>query len=67
MLSKASFAVTVTPAATPAVVEAAPVTARCVAAPGVKTTLAVLTIATPSRVPVIEAVPTEVADVSVAE
>ena len=67
MLLNASFAVTVTLDATPAVVEAEPVTARWVAAPGVKLTVAVLTIATPSSVPVIVAVPTEVADVSVAE
>ena len=67
MLPKASFAVTVTLAGTPAVVEAAPVTTKCVATPGVKTTVAVLTIATPPRVPVIDAVPTEVAEVSVAE
>ncbi len=66
MLPCASFAVTVTLVATPAVTEPGPLTWSVVAGPGVKVTEAELAIAEPLRVPVIEAVPAVVDEVSVA-
>ncbi len=66
MLPFASFAVTVTLVATPAVIEPGPVTTSVVAGPGVKVTEAEPAIAEPLSVPVTEAVPAVVDEVSVA-
>ena len=66
VLPKASFAVTVTLVATPAVIEPGPVTTKVVAGPGVKVTEAELAIAAALSVPVTDAVPAVVEEVSVA-
>ncbi len=66
VLPCASFAVTVTLVATPAVSEPGTVTRSVVAGPGVKVTEAEFAIAELLSVPVIVAVPVVVAEVSVA-
>ncbi len=66
VLPCASFAVTVTLVATPAVTEPGPVTASVVAGPGVKVTVVELAIAELLRVPVMVAVPAVVEEVRVA-
>ncbi len=66
MLPKASFAVTVTLPATPAVTDPGPLTTKVVAGPGVKMTDAELAIAAAFSVPVTEAVPAVVEEVRVA-
>ncbi len=66
MLPNASFAVTLTLMPLPAVSVAGPLTTKFVVGPGAKVTLAEAASAAAFSVPVIDAVPAVVADVSVA-